>query len=281
MTKLFRTTNDLKSELAKRQKSIGFVATMGALHKGHRSLIERATKECMTTVVSIFVNPFQFGPNEDFNAYPRSLDEDMKVCESEKVDIVFLPDEKEIYPTEASKKELIIPPVELTGILCGRTRSGHFESVATVVKKFFDIIHPDYIYFGEKDLQQLFVIRWLVKEYDLAVTVQACPTVREANGLACSSRNQYLSGEQKEAASNIYKSLKLAKQNIKSGIFTVSRSILESLVFLSVQPELKVEYFEAKDKENLGKVDDRKTQNIYFLTACNIKGVRLIDNIEV
>ncbi len=281
MTALIKATSEIKDILAKEKRPLGFVPTMGALHDGHISLIKAAREECKLVVVSIFVNPLQFAPNEDFKKYPRNLENDLKVCNENTVDYVFAPDEKEIYPDESSKNKSIESPKELTGILCGKTRIGHFQGVATVVKKLFDIVQPDYAYFGEKDLQQLYVIKWLVKEYNLPIFIRSCPTVREPNGLAVSSRNQYLTLEQKKTAANIYESLKSAKYNMRIGIFTVSKAILESLIFLSQYPEIKVEYFEARDKDLLAKVDENRRKGFYYFVAAKVGNVRLIDNIEV
>lgn len=281
MTRLIKTTSEIRNILSESKRTIGLVPTMGALHAGHISLIKTARQRCETVVVYIFVNPLQFGPGEDFNKYPKDLNNDLKICQANNADILFAPDECEIYPDEKSKKDIIHPPKELISILCGKTRIGHFEGVATVIHRFFKIIEPDYAYFGEKDLQQIYVIQWLVKEFNLPVFVRSCPIIREPSGLACSSRNQYLTDKQKEVASNIFKSLQLAKQNTRSGIFTVSKSILESLVFLSQFSEIKVEYFEAKSKENLSKVDDNQAKGFYYLTACKVGDVRLIDNIEI
>lgn len=281
MTKLIKTTQEIKSILQSSKRSIGFVPTMGALHAGHVSLIKAARKECTTVVVSIFINPLQFGPNEDYKKYPRDLEADLKVCEENKVDIVFAPEKDEIFPGSSLDKEVILVPEGLGNILCGKTRIGHFNGVATVVYKLFNIISPDYAYFGEKDLQQLYIIKWLVNAYKLHVSIRSYPTVRELNGLACSSRNVFLSNEQKHIAASLYKSLKLAKQDTKTGIFTVSKAILESLVFLSQFPEVKVEYFEARDKARLDKVEDDKTKDFYYLACIKIGDVRLIDNIEV
>lgn len=281
MTKLIKTTSEIKKVLLGSTRPIGLVPTMGALHDGHVSLIRSSVNECKTTVVSIFVNPLQFGPNEDFERYPRDLQSDLEICKENKVDYVFAPDEKEIYPKEREAHEIITPPKELTSILCGRSRPGHFEGVATVVYKLFNIIQGDYAYFGEKDLQQLYVIKWLVKNFNLPTFVRTCPTIREENGLACSSRNKYLSKEQKEIASNLYKSLKLAKQNIRSGFFSISKAVLESLIFLSRFNEIKTEYFEARNKDSLLSVDDNVTSGFYFLIAAKIADVRLIDNIEI
>lgn len=281
MTALIKTTEEIRSKLSRSTKPIGFVATMGALHAGHDSLIKSARKNCKTVVVSDFVNPLQFGPSEDFKEYPRDLEDDLKKCEENSVDFIFAPDEKEIYPTPESRQALILPPKELTSILCGKRRPVFFQGVVTIVKRLFDIIQPDISYWGEKDLQQVYVIRWLVNEYKFPIQVTTCPTVREINGLACSSRNRYLTEKQKETAGNLYKSLTLAKQNIRTGIFSVSKSILESLVFLSQFSDIRVEYFEAKDKKDLGKVDENQTHGFYYLLAAQVAGVRLIDNIEV
>lgn len=280
MALLIKTIDDIKSELTKSSKPVGFVATMGALHEGHISLIETAKKQCISVVVSIFINPLQFGQGEDFEKYPRDLENDLKICNENNVDIVFVPGEKEIYPSD-SDRELIQPPEEIREILCGKTRENHFAGVATVVKKLFDIVHPDIAYFGQKDLQQLYIIKWLVKEYNLPVKIISCPTIREKNGLALSSRNKYLTKSQKDIAANLYKSLKLAREDTKLGIFTVHKAIIESLIFLSQIPEIKVEYFEARDKENLSEISEDKTKDFYYLVAARVNGVRLIDNIEV
>ncbi|MBI3590020.1 MAG: pantoate--beta-alanine ligase [Candidatus Melainabacteria bacterium] len=280
MTTLIKSINDIKNVLAKSDRSVGLVPTMGALHAGHISLIKACRNDCKTAIAYIFVNPLQFGPNEDFKKYPRHLENDFKVCEEHEIDFVFAPDEKEIYP-ENINCETITPPPDLANILCGKTRANHFSGVATVIKRFLNIIQPDYVYFGEKDLQQLYIIRWLTKEFKISTFVRACPIIRESNGLACSSRNVYLTEEEKEIASNLYKSLGLAKKNIRSGIFTIKKAILESLIFLSQFPKIKMEYFEARDKENLDDVDDTKTKGFYFLLAAKIGSVRLIDNIEL
>lgn len=280
MVSVHKTIQEIKNITSQATRPIGFVPTMGALHPGHESLIRTCRDECKTVVVSIFVNPLQFGPGEDFEKYPRDLKRDLNICEENKVDYLFVPDEREIYP-DTNKIEFIHPPEELTNILCGKKRKDHFSGVATVVKKLFSIVEPDYAYFGEKDLQQLYIVRWLVKTFQLPVFVRGCPIIREVNGLAFSSRNRYLNPEQQELASNVYKSLLLARRNVRSGIFTVNKAILESLIFLSQFPEIKVEYFEARDKENLEPVKENKVKGFYFLTAVHLYGVRLIDNIEV
>ena len=280
MTSLIKTINEIKNVLAKAERPIGFVPTMGALHAGHESLISIARNECKTVVISDFVNPLQFGPEEDYEKYPRDLDNDLGICRANSVDYVFAPDEKEIYPN-SGKTEIIAPPRDLTGMLCGKTRKGHFSGVVTVIKRLLEIAESDYVYFGEKDLQQIYVIRWLVNEYKIHTFVRSCPIIREKNGLACSSRNKLLTEEQIKIAVNIYKSLLLTKQNVRSGIFTAHKAILESLIFLSKFPEIKVEYFEARAKNNLVEVNEHKIKDFYFLIAAKIGSVRLIDNIEV
>jgi len=282
MTSLIKSIQDIKNVIAKSEKSLALVPTMGSLHAGHISLIKAAKNECKTTIVYIFVNPLQFGPAEDFKEYPRDLAGDLKICEENNVDFIFAPEISEIYPDiEDIKNNPIKPPPELTNSLCGKTRQNHFSGVATVVKRFLDIIEPDFIYFGEKDLQQLHVIKWLVKEFNLSVNVKSCPTIRETTGLAYSSRNKYLTPEEKTIAASLYKALKLAKGNTRSGIFPVNKSILESLIFLSHFSQIKVEYVEARDKANLAKVPDDAKHGFYYLIAAKIGKVRLIDNIEV
>ncbi len=280
MATIIKSAKDITSVLAQSERSIGLVTTMGALHDGHISLIKASKFDCKTTVVSIYVNPLQFGPSEDFQTYPRDLKNDLKICEENNVDYVFVPDDNEIYPDD-TKKDLTMPPANLYSDLCGRTRTNHFSGVSTVVKRLFEVVQPDYSYFGEKDLQQLYIVRWLVKEFNLPIFVRACPTVRESNGLAFSSRNLNLSAKEKYIASNLYKALVMAKKNIRSGFFNVSKSILESLIFLSKFPEIKVEYFEARDKNDFNKVDDGKKEGFYFLIAAKVGKVRLIDNVEV
>ena len=282
MTSLIKSIQDIKNVIAKSEKPLALVPTMGSLHAGHISLIKAAKGECKTTIVYIFVNPLQFGPNEDFNEYPRDLANDLKTCEENNVDFVFAPGINEIYPDiEDVKRNLIKPPSNLADILCGKTRLNHFSGVATVVKRFLDIIEPDCVYFGEKDLQQHYIIKWLVKEFNLPVTIKSCPTIREHTGLACSSRNKYLSSEQKIIAASLYKALKLARENTRSGIFPLNKAILESLIFLSHFPEIRVEYFEAKDKVNLASVSIDAKHGFYYLIAARIGNIRLIDNIEV
>ena len=280
MTILTKSIKEVKELLSKANRPVGLVPTMGALHAGHISLINASKAENKTTVVSIFVNPLQFGPNEDLKSYPRDLEKDLEICKGHNVDIIFAPPNEEYYPDEI-KNNLIAPPEELTEKLCGKFRKGHFSGVATAVKRLFEIIQPDNSYWGQKDLQQYYIIQWLIEKFNSQIKTTLRPTVREPTGLAYSSRNTQLTENEKNIAAAIYKSLKLAKENTKSGIFSISKSVLESLIFLSQFPELKVEYFEARDKDRLEKVDDNKKNNLYYFIAVKINNVRLIDNIEV
>jgi len=198
--RLFTTTAGLFCYLERHRqgKEVGLVPTMGALHAGHLSLIERARRENAIVIVSIFVNPLQFGPTEDFQCYPRQLEEDRQLCEQLGVDAIFSPTPMELYgnrlPTSDGGTELtqVVPPAAMTSVLCGRSRTGHFQGVATVVTKLLNLVQPERAYFGQKDAQQLAIIRRLVTDLNLPVAIVACPIVREESGLALSSRNQYL-----------------------------------------------------------------------------------------
>ena len=282
MTKLIKTIKEIQEELKKSTRPIGLVPTMGALHDGHISLINAAKEESKTVVVYVFVNPLQFAPNEDYKTYPRDVNGDLEKSKIQEVDYVFAPNVEEVFPNiEEFKNNLITPPDSLEKILCGKTRTDHFKGVATVIKRFFDIVQPQNIYFGQKDLQQLYVIRWLIDKYNLAINLRECPTVREINNLALSSRNNYLKEDEIQVAAHMYESLKMAKDNVKSGMFTPKKAILESIVFLSKFPQIKVEYFEARDKDSLKEVEETKTKGFYFLMAARVGNVRLIDNIEI
>lgn len=282
MTKLIKSIEDLKNELTNASKPVAFVPTMGSLHNGHISLINKAKKENKTVVLSVYVNPLQFGPSEDFKSYPRNLNSDHEKCVSSGVDILFAPEDREIYPEDSFENiQLIQPPAVLTSILCGKTRVNHFAGVVTVLKRLFDIVEPQSVYLGEKDLQQVYVVNWLIKSYNLQIKINPCPIIREEDGLAMSSRNLYLTEGERKIASNIYKSLKIARENVKIGIFTPSKAVLEGLIFLSKIPGIKVEYFEARSKDDLNEVNKDTMKDFYFLIAAKIGNVRLIDNVEV
>ncbi|MDR1758177.1 MAG: pantoate--beta-alanine ligase [Bacteroidales bacterium] len=255
-------------------KSVGLVPTMGALHAGHVSLLQKARQENEVVVCSIFVNPVQFNHTEDFEKYPRVLEHDMSLI-ADIADILFIPSEKEIYPT---------PPTEqyhfgfLETVMEGAARPGHFNGVATIVKRLLDWITPDKAYFGEKDYQQLLIIRQLVKDYKLNVQIVPCPIVREANGLAMSSRNTRLSPEALNKAGLIHRVLSLSTQAIHYPVEQIKQLVIKEL---NDVPEFEVEYFEIADATTLQPVTDMNTpESVMGFIALHVEGVRLIDNIK-
>ena len=259
---------------------IGLVPTMGALHKGHASLIETAKKTCDKVVVSVFVNPIQFGPNEDFDKYPRTIENDLELCKKLGVDIVFAPNPKEMYGenTKLSNTELtfVCPPYNLVDCLCGKARPGHFDGVATVVLKLFNIVKPDYAFFGQKDAQQLFILKKMIKDLNIDLTIVPCPIVRETDGLALSSRNTYLSKEERENALTISKALKEIGNLYNSG--TVDTNILFDAGFSILNPNIDLEYLEFRDFETFEKIHTAR-KNTLVAIAAKVGKTRLIDNI--
>jgi len=259
-------------------RKIGFVPTMGALHEGHLSLVRRSKQENDITVVSIFVNPIQFGPNEDFNRYPRDFDGDFNKLQNEGVDILFYPDIASIYPEGYSTY------VEVKGLsdkLCGAFRPGHFKGVATIVTKLFNIVKPKRAYFGQKDYQQSIIIRRMVKDLNLDVEIIVCPTVREEDGLAMSSRNSYLSGKEREAATIIYKTLTKASELIQSGIIDGVRIKNFMMEEIKKEPAVSsIDYVGVYDPETLDEIDIIKSE-VVLAAAIFIGKTRLIDNIIV
>jgi pantoate--beta-alanine ligase len=259
-------------------RTIGFVPTMGALHQGHISLIERSAKQSDFIVVSIFVNPTQFGPKEDLAKYPRPLQEDQRICKEHGVDVVFVPSATEMYHEE----ELAWVSVDkISEPLCGRFRPGHFRGVATVCTKLFNIVQPDIAYFGQKDAQQLAVIKRMVADLNMPLKIVGCPTVREADGLALSSRNRYLTPQQRKDATYIYKSLKTAREMIEAGksnpktIAAKIRRIITSAKSLS-----SIDYVSIVDAETLQDVNRIKGR-VLIAIAARFGSTRLIDNLTV
>jgi pantoate--beta-alanine ligase len=260
-----------------RGKRIGLVPTMGALHAGHVSLIEAAVKDCDFVVVSIFVNPTQFGPGEDLEAYPKPFEADLEICEKAGVELVFAPSPEQMYPAQ----NLTWVTVErLTEPLCGRGRPIHFRGVTTVCTKLFNIIGPDVAYFGQKDAQQATVIKRMVADLNMPLEIVVCPTVREPSGLAVSSRNQYLSDRQKDDATNIHKSLEECRRMIGAGETRVERIVASMRAKLQEAPSIEIEYVEIVDAETL-----ERLQKIYgrvlVAVAVRIGAARLIDNVVV
>lgn len=259
---------------------IGLVPTMGALHEGHASLIKKAKEMCDKVVVSIFVNPIQFGPNEDFDKYPRTIEADKTLCEEIGADLIFAPTPKEMYGENYKLNNnvftFVCPPYDLVDCLCGKSRTGHFDGVATVVTKLFNITTPDYAFFGQKDAQQLFIIKKMVKDLNMNLEIIPCPIVREKDGLALSSRNTYLSEDERKNALTISKSLfeieKLYNQGIKQS------SILFDSAISILNPNIELEYIEFRDYETFEKVEIVSKNTLVAIAAKSGK-TRLIDNI--
>ncbi len=259
-------------------KSIGFVPTMGALHEGHLSIVSRSVEENDITLVSIFINPTQFGPNEDFNKYPKDHKGDMEKLLSLNVDAVFLPDVAEMYPQGYST---FVYVGGIGGILCGASRPDHFNGVATVVTKLFNTVMPDRAYFGQKDYQQTVVISKMVRELCFDIDIVVCPVVREADGLAMSSRNAYLNEEERKAASILSKALEYGKELIMSGR-EQQTSLIKSKITALIQSEplASIDYVEIVGPQYLEVVKEVKTPAVIVL-AVKIGNTRLIDNIIV
>ena len=274
---------EVREEVLKWKKeglTVGLVPTMGALHAGHLSLIKKAKTTCDKVVVSDFVNPIQFGPSEDFDKYPRTLDADMELCNKEGVDIVFAPSADEMYGKgqRLSNDTLtyVCPPFFYVNTLCGKSRTGHFDGVCTVVLKLFNIVQPDYAFFGQKDAQQVVIIKKMVKDLNVPIQIIQCPIVREESGLALSSRNKYLSEDGKKDALVLSKILNNIKSCYQKGITDVSALKETAYDFLTDKHDM--EYLEIVDRdtlENKVKADD----NSIALIACRVENVRLIDNI--
>lgn len=258
-------------------KKVGFVPTMGALHVGHISLIEKAVKECDFVVVSIFVNPTQFGEGEDFEKYPRPLEADLDICRKGGVDVVFVPTPEQMYPTE---NITWVTVEQITETLCGQFRRGHFRGVATVCAKLFNIVGADVAFFGQKDAQQAVVIRRMVEDLKMPLKIVVCPTVREESGLAVSSRNKYLSEEQRKDATLIYKSLQKCREMIEAGTTDTGTITAEMRKILSQAPSIEIEYVSIVDAESLQELD-KIAGEILAAVAVRIGPARLIDNIVV
>lgn len=259
-------------------RSIGFVPTMGALHKGHITLIENSVEQNDVTVVSIFVNPVQFGPNEDFNKYPKDHKGDTEKLIPLNVDALFLPDVAEMYP-KGFGTFLFVGGIGM--ILCGRSRPDHFNGVATVVAKLFNTVMPDRAYFGQKDYQQTVVIRKMVKELAFDIDIVVCPIIREEDGLAMSSRNAYLSDEERKAALVLNKALAYGKGLMLSGRGETPDAIKEKIkAFIAAEPLVEIDYVEIAGPEYLETLKEIKTPAVILLAA-KVGTTRLIDNILI
>ena len=295
---LVHTIRELREKRAEwKGLKVGLVPTMGALHEGHLSLIKKAKETCDKVVVSVFVNPIQFGPSEDFDKYPRTLDKDMELCNSVGVDAVFAPTPAEMYgggkcnsdggsehkPEESVGNRLsndtltyVCPPFFYVNKLCGKTRTGHFDGVCTVVLKLFNIVQPDCAFFGQKDAQQVIIIKKMVNDLNVPIEIIQCPIVREKSGLALSSRNKYLSEQGKKDALVLSSILNNIKNCYKKGITDVSALKETAYSFLTDKHDM--EYLEILDKNTLEEQEKANDDSI-ALIACRVEGVRLIDNI--
>lgn len=266
---------NLVKDWTKQGLTIGYVPTMGALHEGHESLIKRAVKENDRVIVSVFVNPTQFGPNEDYDSYPRNIEKDLNLCVRAGAYAVFNPEPSEIY---FENKSTNISVSELTSVLCGAKRPGHFDGVCLVVNKFFNIIKPNRAYFGEKDAQQVAVLKRMVRDLNIDVEIIPCPIIREKDGLAKSSRNTYLNTDERKAAVVLSKSLKIAKDLLDKGERNAS-TVKDALIFeINNEPLAKIDYIEIVDSENLTDVSIVEN-NILIAIAVYIGKTRLIDNL--
>lgn len=291
--RLFTTVAALQCYLnshrsARPRMEIGLVPTMGALHSGHLSLIERARQENAVVVVSLFVNPLQFGPSEDFQQYPRSWERDRLLCEQAGVDLIFAPPATEMFPTEGGGMSLntqtaaewtaVVPPAAMTSVLCGNFRPGHFQGVCTVVAKLLNLVRPTRAYFGQKDAQQVAIVQRMVADLNLGVEIVPCPTVREPSGLACSSRNRYLSGEQESQAAVLFRSLQRGEEAFEAGERRASGLLAAVQGELALVPALKVEYVELVDPNTLRPLVTVEEAGLLAIAA-RLGSVRLIDNL--
>ncbi|MEG4420892.1 bifunctional pantoate--beta-alanine ligase/(d)CMP kinase [Microcoleus sp. LAD1_D5] len=276
--------------------TVGLVPTMGALHAGHLSLIQRARQENAIALVSIFVNPLQFGPTEDFQDYPRNFEQDRVLCEQAGVDAIFAPSATEMFGNQAverteteqtAQKQIeihlssltqVVPPPAMTSVLCGKARPGHFQGVAAIVTKLLSLVQPTKAYFGQKDAQQLAIIRKLVLDFNLPVEIVACPIVREESGLAMSSRNQYLTAEQKQQASVLYRALQQASETFSSGDRTAAATLAAARAAVAEEPAVKLEYAELVDPDTLTPLQVVETAGL-LAVAARVGSTRLIDNI--
>ena len=274
------TVAEVRKECARLRaggKTLGLVPTMGALHEGHMSLVRAAREKCNVVAVSIFVNPTQFGPKEDFAKYPRSLERDCQMLEAASADVVFTPSVDEMYPPGATT---VVEVTSLSNRLDGVSRPGHFRGVATVVAKLFNIFTPDYAFFGQKDAAQVAVLRKMARDLLFGVNVEACPTVREPDGLALSSRNQYLSAEQRLHALVLSRALRKVEQKVGEGETVSANLIAAARRLFAEEPEVELDYCSIVDPATLEDLRD-VTQGALVAVGARVGATRLIDNILI
>ena len=256
---------------------VGFVPTMGALHEGHLSLIRQARKNNKKVIVSIFVNPTQFGPKEDFKKYPRNLSEDARLCRKEGVDVVFCPSAVEMYP---SNYKTYVEIEDLSAVLCGEFRPGHFRGVATVVTKLFNIVQPDIAYLGQKDAQQAIIIKRMARDLNMPLRIEIVPTRRDRDGLALSSRNRYLTAAERKSAAVLNRALNLGHKLVADGNRNSRKIITKLKALIRKSPRTRIQYLEIVDPQDLRPVARIKGQALIAL-AVYLGKTRLIDNIIV
>lgn len=280
MLKIVHTIREVREYVSQWKKeglSVGFVPTMGYLHEGHQSLIKKSVEENDRTVVSIFVNPMQFAPTEDLESYPRDLNADAQVCEKTGADLIFNPEPEEMYKNGfCSFVDMIGPTAEL----CGKSRPIHFRGVCTVVSKLFNIVMPDKAYFGQKDAQQLAVIKRMVTDLNIPVEIIGCPIIREADGLAKSSRNTYLNEEERKAALILSKTVFMGQELIKGGLRNSKELIALMKKNIESEPLAKIDYVEVVDFDDIS-IKDTISDNTLIAMAVYIGKTRLIDNFIV
>ncbi len=277
---IVRNIADARAALAKlraERRCIGLVPTMGALHEGHLSLVRAAKAHCNAVVTTIFVNPTQFAPGEDFAKYPRTFEADCALLEKEGVDVLFAPEAAEMYPAGAST---VVKVAGLSDRLDGQSRPGHFTGVATVVAKMFNIVQPNHAFFGQKDAAQVAVLRRMVRDLHFNLELVVCPTVREADGLAMSSRNRYLSPEQRQQALVLSRALRRVEAEIGAGLVDAPALIDAGLAVLADEPEIRVDYFSVVDPNTLEDVVD-VTAGALVAVAAVVGPARLIDNVVI
>lgn len=275
---IVRTIADTRAALPRLRaagKTVGFVPTMGALHAGHISLVRAAKATCDAVVVSIFVNPTQFSPNEDFSKYPRTFQADVAMLEADGVDVVFAPEPAEMYPEGATT---VVEVEHIQDRLDGRSRPGHFRGVATVVAKLFHIVAPDRAFFGQKDAAQVAVLRRMVRDLNFHLDLVVCPTVREPDGLAMSSRNRYLSPEERRRALALSRSLRRVEERVASGVLDSSRLIEAGVAVLAEEPDIRLDFFSIVDPDTLEDRSDVRSGALVAVAAF-VGPARLIDNI--
>ncbi len=274
----FETSRQIQAacrEVRREGRTLGFVPTMGALHEGHLSLVRIARSQCDTVAVSIFVNPLQFGPAEDFSRYPRTFDEDCRKLVAEGVELLFAPGTEEMYPTGACTTVYV---EGLSEKLDGKSRPGHFRGVSTVVAKLFEIVHPDRAFFGQKDAAQVAVLRKMVSDLNMDVEIVVCPIVREADGLAMSSRNRYLSPEERRHALVLYRTLSCVRDLVSRGERDASKVIATAAEVIANEPGVRLDYFAIVNPDTLDPVSD-VSQAALVAVAAWVGNTRLIDNL--